>query len=207
MATDGLAAAQAAELLRRQDALQAEAAQVIGELELPATLGRAGRAVQIGSSVSGLMVWRDLDFSILCPGAGRDRIAEILRSFIAHPRLRELHYRDELGPRSPSGRPEDKRHYAVMRYEAATGAVWKIDLSFWVSDAPRGELSHPHRLARQLTDETRLAILRLKDIWHRLPSYPDQVGGMEVYDAVLAHGVRTPDEFAAYLRERGLPTR
>ena len=30
-------------------------------------------------------------------------------------------------------------------------------------------------LARHLTDETRLAILWIKDVWHHLPTYPYQV--------------------------------
>jgi len=40
-----------------------------------------------------------------------------------------------------------------------------------------------------------------------LPAHPYEVGGTDVYDAVPEHDVRTPDEFDAYLRERGMPTR
>src|SRR3712207_7599301 len=32
-------------------------------------------------------------------------------------------------------------------------------------------------LRRRLTPETRLAILWIKDVWHRVPFYPDQVSG------------------------------
>ena len=65
-----------------------------------------------------------------------------------------------------------------------------------------GEAMH---LSEHLTKETRLAILWIKDIWHRLPSYPYQVGGTDIYDAVLEHGVRTPAQFEVYLFERGMP--
>src|SRR4051794_440606 len=58
----GLDDAYALELLRRQDALQAEARRVVADLDLVPLLSRAGRVEQVGSSVSGLMVWRDLDF-------------------------------------------------------------------------------------------------------------------------------------------------
>ena len=61
------------------------------------------------------------------------------------------------------------------------------------------------RRRRKLAPETRLAILWIKDAWHRLPSYPDLVGGVDVYNAVLEHGVRTPKQFGRYLRRRGLP--
>jgi hypothetical protein len=42
-------------------------------------------------------------------------------------------------------------------------------------------------------------VLRIKDVWHRLPSYPDEVSGWEVYTAVLRDGVRTPEQFARWL--------
>jgi hypothetical protein len=76
-----------------------------------------------------------------------------------------------------------------------------------LSDAPRNQLAQAGAIRRRLTEETRLAILWIKDVWHQLPVYPYEVGGVEVYDAVFEHGVRTPEGFEAYLRERGLPGR
>jgi hypothetical protein len=189
-----------AELLKRQDDLQAEAGQVSADLRLDAVLGRVGRVVPIGSAASGLMVWRDLDLSIYCTGAepGRD-VANALRDLLADPRLLEAEYRNEVGARSPSGGVHDQRYYAVLHYLAAEDRVWKIDLSFWTDAGPRGEFIDAARLPERLSDETRLAILWIKDVWHRLPSYPYEVGGMEVYDAVLNHGVRTPAEFGDFL--------
>jgi len=103
--------------------------------------------------------------------------------------------------------PSDQRNSYVVTYEAAADEVWRLDLSLWLSDAPRNQLAQAEAIRRRLTEETRLAILWIKDVWHRLPVYPYEVGGVEVYDAVLEHGVRTPAEFEAYLRERGLPGR
>ena len=62
-------------------------------------------------------------------------------------------------------------------------------------------------LSVRLTEESRLAILRLKDVWHRLPHYPEIVSAWEIYDAVLNHEVRTLDELDDFLAARGLPTR
>jgi hypothetical protein len=39
-------------------------------------------------------------------------------------------------------------------------------------------------------------------VWFRLP---DQVGGFEIYTAVVDDGVRTPEEFRRWLAGRGLP--
>ncbi len=76
MNTRRLDATYAAELLDRQQSLQAEARQVLADLDLMSYLNRLGHAEHIGSSVSGLMVWRDLDVGVRCPlsdGAARPR--------------------------------------------------------------------------------------------------------------------------------------
>ena len=125
----------------------------------------------------------------------------------AHPRTTRLDYRSETGALVPPELRGYGRYYFVVRHETEPGDEWKIDVSLWTTDAPRSHLAQLAELERRLTRETRLAILWIKDVWHRLPVYPDEVGGMEVYDAVLEHGARTPDDFDLYLRERGLPAR
>lgn len=192
------------ELLKRQQDLQDEAQRVMAELDLATVLSRAGRVEMIGSFASGLMVWRDLDISIYVETSAG--VADALRELIANPSVLDVHYANETGDRSPSG-VHDQRFYAVVQYLAADGELWKIDLSFWTDTGPRGGFSDAAALRARLTDETRLTILRIKDEWQRLDSYPSEVGGIDVYDAVLNHGNRTPDEFNSYLRERGLPTR
>jgi hypothetical protein len=207
MAIAGLEPTYGAALLRRAERLQAEADEVIGDLDLLALLRQIGYAEHVGSSASGLMVWRDIDVGARCRDLTLGRAWDALRPLLTNPRLTRLDYRDETGERSPSGRTADQRYSFVAYCEMAAGDEWRIDVSLWLSDAPRTQLAQLDDLRRRLTDETRLAILWIKDVWHRLPAYPHEVGGVDVYDAVLAHGVRTPDEFAAYLRGRGLPER
>jgi len=193
-------------LLRRQDALQAEARALVLELGLREHLGRLGPFEQIGSASSGLMVWRDLDVAARCADPTTEDVFDAMRPVLAHPGVREAMYAPQLGARSPSGGPADQRWYFVLRYQRPGGEVWKVDVSLWrLGDAPRELYFDSDTLRRRLTDETRGAILWIKDVWHRRPSYPDVVGGVEIYDAVLNHGVRAPAEFAAYLRARGLP--
>jgi hypothetical protein len=195
-----------AALLRRQAALQAEARDVVRELGLREHLGRLGPLELIGSSASGLMVWRDLDVAVRCADPATEAVLDATRPVLAHPRVREVLYRPELGSRSPSGGPADQRWYFVLRYERAAGELWKVDVSLWrLGDAARELYFDASELRRRLTDETRAAILWIKDVWHRRPSYPEEVGGVEIYDAVLNHGARTPEQFAAYLRARRLP--
>lgn len=84
---------------------------------------------------------------------------------------------------------------------------WKLDVSIWYEGVPPEVEAFQAELPGRLTPESRLAILRLKDAWHRLPEYPEIVGAWEVYDAVLNHGVRSPAGFDAFLASRRLPGR
>jgi hypothetical protein len=199
--------AYAASLFRRAEALQSEAGEVMRTLDLMSMLGVLGQLEQVGSSVSGLMVWRDIDVTVRCRDVTLERVWDALRPLLINPRITRLNYNNETGARSPSGEPADERYYFVIYYEPASGTEWKIDISAWTTDAPRSQLAQLAELERRLTYETRLAILWIKDVWHRLPVYPYDVGGVEVYDAVLEHGARSPDDFDRYLRERGLPAR
>ena len=197
------------DLLIRQEQLQHEAHEVMTELALPTVLGRVGRVEVIGSAASGLMVWRDLDISVYTDASAADRVAAVVRDLVANPAVLDLHYANETGARSPSGGVHDQRYYAVVRYRSRRGERWKIDLSLWTDTGPRGEFSAAHRLRDRLTDDTRIAILRIKDIWHQHQDYPDKIGGIDIYDAVLNHGVRTADEFGTYLdahRQTDRPT-
>jgi len=60
-------------------------------------------------------------------------------------------------------------------------------------------------LRETITADQRGAVLRIKDAWHRLPSYPDHIGGVQIYTAVLDDGVRTPEQFATWLIDHGHP--
>lgn len=194
-----------AELYQRQQDLQVEAQEIIHEMDIISRLGAVGDVYQIGSLVSGLMVWRDIDFSVVCRGRSASDIFSAMIPIVSDEHIVKLEYLNETGVRSPSGLPEDERLYFVLNYETAAGHVWKMDFSFWFTHEGRGEIMHPHQLREQLTEETRLAILWLKDIWRRSPTYPYEVGGWEIYDAVLNHGVRSPERLRAYLIAHGYP--
>jgi hypothetical protein len=177
-------------LLDRQESLQREADAVVTELRLFDVLGAAGRVIQVGSSVTGLMVWRDLDFGVDAPGLTKAGAWELVGPLLG--RCSSLHYDDDR---------DDARHYYVLHIEG-----WKIDISIWVAGVPAGVEAFQAALPGRLDDDLRMTILRLKDAWHTQPAYPHVVSAFEIYEAVLDHGVRTPDEPDRHLAARGLPT-
>jgi len=193
------------ELRARASALRAEAGLVLDELGLAALVADIGPLLLAGSYVSGLMCWRDLDIGLLGgPDFSPHDVLDLLRRFVELPGIVGFDYRDERGSRSPTGEVRDERYHLPITYQRATGP-WRIDLTVWLHDPHTNVTVWHENLRDTVTAEERAAILRIKDVWHRLPGYPDHVSGWEIYTAVLDDGVRTPTRFATWLTEHGLP--
>lgn len=204
MPSDGvhLDSAFARELLERQDMLQAEAWRTLDALDLAAALASIGPMEVIGSLATGLMVWRDIDLLVVAPGLSASVAHEALTRYFGHPKIGAIRYRYDRAAQNPTNDPNDDRYYYALFYQGVDGHEWKIDLSIWIADPPHVERLPPSSLIARLNDATRLAILWIKDQWFARPEYRMTVYSVDIYDAVLDHGVRTPEEFAAYLRER-----
>jgi hypothetical protein len=193
------------ELLARQAALQAEAAGVLAELDLGSLFGDIGPVLVMGSYVSGLMCWRDLDVGLLAGvECSPSDVLDLLKRVAELPGFVGFTYRHARGERCPTGDARDERYHVPFDLDAGRGR-WRIDLSVWLGDPHASVAAWHERLRETISDEQRLTALQIKDVWHRLPSYPDQVGGWEVYTAVLRDGVRTPEEFGRWLTTNGFP--
>jgi hypothetical protein len=126
----------------------------------------------------------------------------LLERFVDRPEVVGFDYRDERGPRSPTGTARDERYHVPIAL-SRNGRTWRVDLTLWLND-PHTNLTAWHENLRDtVTADQRGAILRIKDVWHRRPDYPDEVGGTQIYAAVLDDGVRTPEEFATWLTDHG----
>jgi hypothetical protein len=172
------------ELLARQAALQDEARAFLERHAVERVLEPCGRVVPVGSYVTGLMVWRDLDVCVDASGLGREAAWEGMRPLVlAADRVRYEHLEE----------PDDRRHYFVLRIDG-----WKLDVSMFTCGIPPDVDEFQDRLRAALDDDTRLTILRLKDAWYARPEYPETVGAFEIYEAVLA-GARTEEELTERL--------
>ncbi len=183
----------------RQALLQAEADALRRRWRLDHLLSRTGPVHYAGSYVSGLMVWRDLDVMVLVPpGFGPRDFVGLLAELVELPGVVGFDVHDERGPRSPTGERRDERWHVPLRTDSASGA-WRVDLTLWLHDAHDNVTRWHEELRLQLTAEQRGAILAIKNVWHLRPEYPDEVSGWEIYTAVLEGGVRTPEQFGAWL--------
>ncbi len=178
----------------RESVLQEEAAAVLADLELLPLLERLGRPVQVGSVALGLMVTRDIDLTVLCADLDADRVFDVVRPLAAHPRVRELRFRNDTGTWNADPDYPDGIYWGPC-YRSEAGDDWTVDIWFIHEDSRQFDLEHLESLPPRLTPELRLAILEIKDACLGRPWYSSH----GITTAVLDHGVRTPQAFRTYL--------
>jgi len=194
------------ELLARQSALQAEADAAVADLDLADDLAAIGKAVRVGSSALGLMVKRDVDLTVACEkldGATLEAIRTLGLRIARHPRVWQLTLRDDSGEWNiePDDYPDGV--YLGLRYRSAQKQDWNFDI--WFVDEPdrQPDLAHLRTLLPRLTDESRVAILAIKEALATDPEYGRSIHGVDVYEAVLDHGVTSSAEFTANRSKSG----
>jgi hypothetical protein len=193
------------ELAARQSALQVEAAALLDELDQAGVFTDIGPLEVTGSYVSNLMCWRELDVGVLVgTDYGPRDVLRLISRVMELPGVVGFEYRDERADRSPTGLMKEERYHVPFQLARAAG-IWCLDLSLWLHDPHENVTGWHEALRNSITGEQRAAVLRIKDVWFRLPSYPHPVGGAEIYTAVIDDGVRTPEQFRRWLAGRGLP--
>ncbi len=188
-------------LIAREAARRADAVRVIEALDLLATLGTVGRPTLTGSCALGVMVRRDIDVTSLCPALDVEEIFAIGGALAAHPRVDRLTFRNDTGRWNADPAYPDGLYWGV-RYRAAAGDEWNLDLWFLRDGTTQFDLEHLDTIRPRLDQETRAAILRIKESLAGSPTYGREIHGYDVYAAVLDHGVRTPEGFADRMGDR-----
>lgn len=177
-------------LVRRADALQARAREVMETLGLVRRWSQVGRVAVVGSSQFGLMACPNLDFEIYVerPEIG-DGFAAI-RDIAQTPGVTQVVYLNFMGTSDPG-------LYWRMDYRDAAGTLWDIDQWLVPNDHPHAGVAETlvASMRQALTDEARRTILEIKASRGAQPKYR----GIDVYRAVLRDHVGTPAEFVRWL--------
>jgi hypothetical protein len=175
-------------------ALKAECARLLEETGLLGIMERYGRPRVTGSYALDLMVWRDLDTELVTDGLSVEDFFALGRELASRLQPARMSFRNELLMATP-GLPAGLYWGIHLPGERA----WKIDL--WAMDQAEFDRRTPYVgwVAANLTPLTRRAILEIKSAIWDLPGYRQEYSSKDVYDAVLAHGVRDVDGFGAYL--------
>jgi hypothetical protein len=189
------------ELLRAQRRLQDDSTAVVADLGLDTALAALGDPVRTGSSALGLMVRRDIDITTgvaELDDAAKDAIATLGARLSRHDRVRKVLFRDDTGRWNTEPDEFPDGMYLLVEYRDAAGATWSLDL--WFVDQPerQPDIAHLSTLLPRITDAARVSILRIKQALDTGPEYGASIHGIDVYRAVLDHGVTTPEEFEVY---------
>lgn len=150
----------------------------------------------VGSLAMGLlMTHRDIDLHIYSSPLTLDR------SFAAMSRLAENPSVTKIECRNLTKTEEQCVEWHAW-YEDKDRKMWQIDMIHMLKGSRYDGYFErmAERIKAVLTDETRLAILRLK---YETPE-TEHIAGIEYYQAVLRDGVRTMDELTAWRKRHPL---
>src|SRR4029453_5992427 len=112
--------------------------------------------IPTGSFVSGLMVWRDLDVMVLGgPDFSPHDVLALLGRAVDLPGVTGFDYLDERDLDAIS-----RRYHVVIRL-----GEWRIGLSIWLNHDHAEATAFHESMRDTLTEEQRLIILRIKDVW------------------------------------------
>lgn len=187
---------------RRQDALQREADDVVADLALDAALRSLGRPHRVGSSRLGLVVWRDIDITVVCDHLDPRAVAAVAGDLLARGDVREATVRSEVGRLNSDPATYPDGIYLQLRTAVPGREEWELDV--WFVDEPerQPDLRHVQTLPALLDEEARDAVLLVKEHWAGRPEYGTEVSSADVYRAVLDGGVRDVAGFEAWRAER-----
>ena len=174
-----------------QEEIRREADQLLAS-GLEETLLRHGDVHVGGSYALRLMTWRDLDIHLVREPIDLDDFFALGGRIAALLQPHRMHFRDERTV-ATEGLPRGL-YWGVYLGDERAGA-WKIDI--WLTDGAGFEpvQQYGDRLAARLTDESRRAIVTIKDACWRHPEYRRGFASSDIYAAVLDRGVRDLDAF------------
>ena len=180
--------------------LESAAEAVRVDLGLDALLGEVGEPHLVGSAALGLMVWPDIDLTVVCHELDPAALHRSAESLIEHPRVRQFTIRNDSGRwnTEPAAYPDGI--YWGIDYRDGLQR-WNLDIWFVTEPDRQPDLKHVRDLLPRLTDETRESIVEIKRAWCDRPEYGNAVTSFSIYTAVLDHGVRSTSDFDRYRQD------
>ena len=187
-------------LMDRQNILQEEADEILSTINLFPYLKIAGNPVQVGSYALGLMVWRDIDITVICPKLDINKIAEIKTKIMQLKGVKQTTFKSCIGAWNANPNRYPDSLYLGITYEPVAGKEWNFDIWFIDEPSKQPDLIHIHDIPRMLDDEKLISIMRIKTEWVEKPEYRKTVTSYDIYKAVLNQNIKTVVEFAEWLK-------
>lgn len=188
-------------LIQTDELLRKEADDLLHGRGLLQLLEGYGTPHVVGSYSLELMAWRDLDLYLENDRTTETEFFELGGRLASLLRPTNMRFRDtRVTP--VEGLPPGM--YWGVYMDRGIEDAWKIDI--WALDSEQSKrlIDFQDDLAKRVTAAARLTILRIKSQVWRDPEYRHSFTALEIYRAVLDHGIENVDGFREYLKARGL---
>lgn len=188
-------------LIQTDELLRKEADDLLHGRGLLQLLEGYGTPHVVGSYSLELMAWRDLDLYLENDRTTETEFFELGGRLASLLRPTNMRFRDTRAT-PVEGLPPGM--YWGVYMDRGIEDAWKIDI--WALDSEQSKrlIDFQDDLAKRVTAAARLTILRIKSQVWRDPEYRHSFTALEIYRAVLDHGIENVDGFREYLKARGL---
>jgi len=183
------------------EALHAEADELLDRRGMRALLGEYGPVHVHGSYALRLMAWRDLDIYLENGDISESRFFELGVRIVGLLQPVKMHFTN--GRISPVEDDLNGLYWGVHLGDLRQGA-WKVDIWTIGSEDCRRCLAYNQSIARRLTLATRRAIITIKAQCWQDPQFRRAYSSVDIYRAVLDEGVEGFDGFRALMRRGGV---
>jgi hypothetical protein len=182
------------EILERAAKRQARAEQIIAELDLAGRWAPYGRPIIVGSVSHHLVVEPDIDMEVYTENPQVADGFRVAAALAENNHVIGVIFRNELLERGGAW------IYWEIDYRDDDGVVWTIELYHSKPAAPYAGWMEQFAADTQqvLTDEHRVAILTIKEALCANGTMRD-TKSFYIYRAVIGDGVRTFDEYTAWM--------
>lgn len=184
-------------IISKAESMQKKAWGVIEDSSIIEIWSSIGATINlVGSLKMGLLINnRDIDFHIYTDPFTLDGSFSAMSQLAQNNRIKNISYTNLLDA-------DDKCIEWHAFYEKSDSETWQIDMIHILKESPyTGHFEKvAERISHALTDETREAILNIKN------AVPDdrKVMGIQVYRAAIEDGIRTFDEFSRWEKNNGV---
>jgi hypothetical protein len=176
--------------------LKADARDLIERVRLSELLA-AYECWFVGGSFSyDLMCWRDLDIYVLDNALDLKSCFAVGYEITQRLSARKARFTNNSGPPYQPG--PDGLYWGIKLGDSPHGP-WKLDVWFLRSEEYNSHAAYSETMRQRLTNESRAAILLIKEAYWQRKEYRDTITSDMIYRAVLDEGVRTIAAFDALL--------
>ena len=189
------------QLLVRAKSLQEKAQRILQELNLLSIIGTISEPEVVGSVKNGLMIMPDIDIHAWMEEPDLSAVANLFSTLVKMSTIQMVHFNNyrELRRDFRKDRVNFPHAYYVGLRTTQPSGEWKIDMWF----GKRGEVGdYDATELDTITDEQRLTVLRLKEVWRDDKGYRDGVLSTDFYKAVMRHDVKDEKDFLEYLKAK-----